>query len=112
VLDEIETAATGVDLVVHSPLTVAGALPRHRLLVRDEPGWEPLAGLEDFLADGTPPVALTLGSIWPVHRQEATLEYALAAGSSWSAARRGRCPTTSSGWPVRTTPGCSPGPPP
>ncbi|MEV4031687.1 glycosyltransferase [Streptomyces umbrinus] len=45
----------------------------------DEPGWEPPAGLEDFLAAGAPPVALTLGSTWPVHRQEETLEYAVAA---------------------------------
>ncbi|MET9520187.1 glycosyltransferase [Streptomyces sp. NPDC002994] len=45
----------------------------------DEPGWEPPAGLEAFLADGAPPVALTLGSTWPVHRQEATLEYAITA---------------------------------
>ncbi|MFG2212846.1 glycosyltransferase [Streptomyces sp. NPDC048638] len=45
----------------------------------DEPGWEPPAGLEDFLAAGKPPIALTLGSTWPVHRQEETLRYAIDA---------------------------------
>ncbi|HET9382405.1 MAG TPA: glycosyltransferase [Streptomyces sp.] len=44
----------------------------------DQP-WEPPAELEAFLADGPPPVALTFGSTWPVHRQDEAFEYALAA---------------------------------
>ncbi|KNE79460.1 MULTISPECIES: glycosyltransferase [Streptomyces] len=45
----------------------------------DQPGWRPSPELEDFLADGEPPVLLTLGSTWPVHRQEEMVEYAVAA---------------------------------
>ncbi|AKL68951.1 glycosyltransferase [Streptomyces goshikiensis] len=41
--------------------------------------WEPPAELEAFLEDGEPPVALTFGSTWSLHRQEEALQAALDA---------------------------------
>ncbi|QLH26661.1 glycosyltransferase [Streptomyces sp. Rer75] len=39
--------------------------------------WSPPRELETFMADGTAPVALTFGSIWPVHQSAKTLDKVL-----------------------------------
>nr|QOU09217.1 glycosyltransferase [Streptomyces sp.] len=39
--------------------------------------WSPSPELEKFMADGTPPVTLSFGSIWPVHPPAKTLEKVL-----------------------------------
>jgi UDP:flavonoid glycosyltransferase YjiC (YdhE family) len=44
----------------------------------DQTGERP-AELQAFLAEGKPPVALTFGSTWPLHRQERVLEFTLKA---------------------------------
>lgn len=41
--------------------------------------WDPAAELVAFLAEGPPPVVLTYGSTWTLHRQRESLEYGIAA---------------------------------
>ncbi|WP_406474318.1 nucleotide disphospho-sugar-binding domain-containing protein [Streptomyces platensis] len=41
--------------------------------------WEPSSDLRGFVEEGPPPVVLTLGSMWPIHRRFHVLRMALAA---------------------------------
>lgn len=41
--------------------------------------WEPPSDLRTFVEEGTPPVVLTLGSMWPIHRRFNVLRMALAS---------------------------------
>lgn len=41
--------------------------------------WEPSSDLRSFVEEGSPPVVLTLGSMWPIHRRFNVLRMVLAA---------------------------------